>query len=92
MSRRTQNPSANRPKRNAAAASCLDAAAKVLAEVGRPMTCGEMMEVILRKGYWQTQGRTPTLTLYGAIFRERKCRGDAARFRKVARGKFALSF
>jgi len=70
--------------------SSLDAAARVLSEAGKAMTCAEIMQEMLKRGYWQTQGKTPSLTLYGAIFREMKTRGEAARFRKVGRGKFIV--
>ncbi len=51
--------------------SCLDAAAKVLAEEGRPMTCQEMIEAMAAKGYWTSPGgKTPSATLYSAILRE----------------------
>lgn len=69
---------------------CLDAAARVLGEAGKPMQCGEIIEQALAKGYWQTKGRTPSATLYAAIIREIAAKGKDARFRKVERGKFAL--
>ena len=37
--------------------SALDAAAKVLAEKGEPMTCKEMIETMAKKGYWLCRGR-----------------------------------
>jgi hypothetical protein len=70
--------------------SALDAAAKVLAEEGRAMTCKEMIEVMAAKGYWTSpKGATPHGTLYSAILRELTTKGNAARFQKVERGKFA---
>jgi len=71
--------------------SGLDAAAQVLAEAGEPMGCKEMVERMLAKGLWQTGGRTPSATIYAAIIREIATKGDASRFRKVDRGKFALA-
>jgi len=48
--------------------SCLNAAAKVLAEKGEPMTCKEMIEAMASKGYWTTPGgKTPHATLYTAV-------------------------
>jgi hypothetical protein len=50
--------------------SCLNAAAKVLAEKGEPMTCKEMIEAMAAKGYWTTPGgKTPHATLYSSIAR-----------------------
>lgn len=72
--------------------SALGAAAKVLAEEDRPMTCKEMIEAMAAKGYWTSPGgKTPAATLYSAILRELAAKGSAARFVKTERGKFARS-
>ncbi len=69
--------------------SALDAAVRVLAEEGRPMNCQELIDAIAAKDYWQSPGgKTPAATLYSAILREQKIRGDQARFAKTDRGKF----
>ena len=69
---------------------CLDAAAKVLAEAGQPMTCKEMIDAMAAKGYWTSPGgKTPQATLYSAILREITTKGKDARFTKTERGKFA---
>jgi hypothetical protein len=71
--------------------SALDAAAKVLGETGRPMTCQELIAAMAAQGYWNSpKGRTPAGTLYSAVLREIQSRGEQARFRKTERGKFAL--
>ena len=70
--------------------SCLNAAAKVLAEKGEPMTCKEMNEAMAAKGYWTTPGgKTPHATLYSSIAREIRDKGKEARFKKTDRGRFA---
>jgi hypothetical protein len=70
--------------------SCLDAAARVLAEAGQPMTCREMIDAMAKKGYWTSPGgQTPAATLYSAILRELSHKGSDARFVKTERGKFA---
>jgi len=74
--------------------SGLDAAAKVLAEAGQPMSCNELVKAMLEKSYWQTNGKTPAATIYAALIRHiaaavQKCR--KSRFRKVERGKFTLN-
>lgn len=71
--------------------SGLDAAAQVLGEAGEPLNTKEMVDRMLAEGLWQTSGRTPASTIYAAILRECTSKGDASRFRKVARGKFELS-
>jgi len=69
--------------------SALDAAAKVLGEAGKPMTCQEMIEEMSRKKYWTSpNGATPGATLYAAIIREIKVKGKDSRFEKAERGKF----
>src|SRR5262245_8178310 len=66
--------------------SALDAAAKVLAEAGKPMNCQEMIGVMAGKGYWVSpNGKTPAATLYSAILREITRQGERSRFLKVGR-------
>ncbi len=72
--------------------SALDAAAQVLAEAGRAMTCPEMIAAMAAAGYWSSPaGRTPQATLYSALAREITQKGEQARFRKAGRGLFALA-
>jgi hypothetical protein len=67
----------------------LDAAAKVLAEEGRPMSCQELIDAMAAKGYWTSPGgKTPASTLYSAILRE-LTKGEQSRFVKTERGKFS---
>ncbi|MCL4211249.1 MAG: hypothetical protein HRU76_05885 [Phycisphaeraceae bacterium] len=69
--------------------SALSAAAKVLADAGKPMRAKEMIEAASAKGLWSSpNGKTPEATLYAAIIREIAAKGKAARFRKVERGLF----
>ena len=70
--------------------SALDAAAKVLTETGRPMSCPELIAAMAAQGYWSSpKGKTPAATLYAALTREAATKGAASRFRKVGRGQFA---
>ena len=71
--------------------SGLDAAAQVLAEAKEPLTTKQMVERMLAKKLWQTNGKTPAATIYAAIIREIAVKGDKARFRKTERGKFTLA-
>ena len=81
------------PRRGRAkgAMSGLAAAAKVLAETGEPLGCQTITERAIAQGYWAPEGKTPAATVYAAMLREIQQKGDAARFRKVARGRFALA-
>jgi hypothetical protein len=77
-------------KAQAGGMSCLNAAARVLAEKGEPMNCKEMIEAMAAKGYWTTPGgKTPWATLYSSIAREIRDKGKESRFKKSDRGKFA---
>jgi HB1, ASXL, restriction endonuclease HTH domain len=72
--------------------SALDAAARVLAESGQPMTAPALIEAMAAKGYWSSpNGQTPAATLYAAIIREIAKKGKEARFTKAGRGMFALA-
>jgi len=88
-------PKARKPAAKAAAAprrmSVLDAAAKVLAEAGKPMNAKAIVETALAKGYWTTKGATPWATLYAALLRRIRKDGANSPFRKVDRGMFELA-
>ena len=72
--------------------SALDAAAKVLGEVGQALNCQQLIEAMAAQGYWTSPaGKTPAATLYASITKEVAAKGAAARFVKVARGQFALA-
>lgn len=72
--------------------SALDAAAKVLAEAGQPMSCKEMVEAMAKKDYWSSPGgKTPSATLYSGILKEITTKGKESRFKKTDRGRFARS-
>jgi hypothetical protein len=72
--------------------SAIAAAARVLTETGRAMTCPELIEAMAAKRYWTSPGgRTPASTLYASIYQEIKSKGKDSRFRKTERGKFAAT-
>jgi len=72
--------------------SALDAAAKVLGEIGQALTCQELIVAMAAKGYWSSpNGKTPSSTLYSAVAREIATKGTQSRFVKADRGKFALA-
>ncbi len=71
--------------------SGLDAAAKVLADSGKPMNCKDIVDAARSKGLWSSGGKTPAATIYAAIIREIAAKKKDARFRKTERGMFAAA-
>ena len=70
----------------------LSAAAAVLERAGEAMSVKAMIEGAKASGLWTPgAGKTPEQTLYSAIIREIKDKGDASRFRKEGRGRFAFA-
>ncbi|MBR0068719.1 MAG: hypothetical protein IJQ00_14065, partial [Kiritimatiellae bacterium] len=70
--------------------SLLGAAAAVLAQSDEPLAVRAMIVKAKESGLWTPKGgKTPEQTLYSAIIREIKDKGDSARFRKEGRGLFA---
>lgn len=69
----------------------LEAAAQVLAKSNEPLNTKQMVEQVTEQGLWTPgTGKTPAATLYSAILREMRNKGDQARFTKVERGKFTV--
>jgi hypothetical protein len=73
--------------------SLLDAAAHLLSlGTGDAMRCKDIVDLTVERGLWTSgKGKTPAATLHAAISREIKTKGDASRFVKAERGKFALA-
>jgi len=68
--------------------SGLDLAAKALTQSKEPLGAKALAEKAIAAG-WQTKGKTPEATLYSAITREIKAKGDDSRFIKSGKGLFA---
>jgi len=83
----TKPAKAAKPKKT----SGLDAAALVLKDACQPMGCKDMVETMLAKGMWKTDGKTPAATIYAAILREIQTKGGEARFKKTDRGLFTIN-
>lgn len=71
--------------------SGLDAAAKVLSDSKKPMTCKEIVADAFKRNLWKSEGATPEATIYAAIIREIAAKGSDARFKKVDRGQFTAA-
>ena len=72
--------------------SLLDAAAHLLSlGTSEPMRCQDIVDLAVARGLWTLgSGKTPANSLYASILREIKTKGQASRFIKAERGKFAL--
>lgn len=93
MSKKTTAEKSATSQKKAPAAkglSLLNAAATVLERSGEAMTVRQMIDSAKKSGLWTPGGgKTPEQTLYSAIVREIKLKGDSARFRKSeTRGHF----
>ena len=84
------NDATSKKERTGSKTGGLSAAVRVLQEANEPLNCKNMVNLMLGKGYWKTDGKTPSATIYSAILREIKEKGADARFRKTERGKFTL--
>ena len=70
--------------------SLLSAAAAVLEKSDEPLSVKAIIAKAKESGLWTPgSGKTPEQTLYSAIIREMRDKGDTARFRKEGRGLFA---
>jgi hypothetical protein len=63
---------------------------KVLSEEGRPLHYSEISQLILSRGYYQTEGATPDATVNAQLTSSIKRDGEKSPFLKVGRGTFAL--
>ena len=69
--------------------SLLNAALEVLKSGEESLTTRQMVAAAKERGLWTPgSGKTPEQTLYSAIMREIRDKGDASRFVKDARGHF----
>ena len=88
---------ASAPRSGRAKLSALDAAALVLAELSKSeaatgIGANDLIDRMQSNGLWQSPGgKTPSATLYAAMVREISAKGDASRFARIAKGRFALA-
>ena len=71
--------------------TALEAALKVLQEVGTPLHYREITRRILKTGLWHTEGKTPEATISAHLGVDVKQKGVASAFRRAGRGLFALN-
>ncbi len=68
----------------------LDAALRVLREMGRPLTAREITERVLATGLWNTTGRTPVATVAAQLYTNIQRRGEKSPFVLVGPQTFGL--
>ena len=90
-SKEPKDDSTSSQQTNVAKRGGLNAAIQVLGEAGQPLGCKEIVDLMIEKGYWATNGKTPHATINAAIAREIKTKGELSRFKKVQRGLFTLA-
>ena len=72
--------------------SLLKAAIAVLGETDEALNTKQMTEQAKAKGLWTPgEGKTPEQTLYSAIAREIKAKGENSRFKLITKGHFKLA-
>ena len=72
--------------------SLLKAAIAVLEESDEALNTKQMIEKAKAKGLWTPgEGKTPEQTLYSAIAREIKAKGENSRFKLITKGHFKLA-
>ena len=72
--------------------SLVKAAIAVLGETDEALNTKQMIEQAKAKGLWPPgEGKTPEQTLYSAIAREIKAKGESARFKLISKGHFKLA-
>ena len=72
--------------------SLLKAAIAVLEESDEALNTKQMIEQAKAKGLWTPgEGKTPEQTLYSAIAREIKAKGENSRFKLITQGHFKLA-
>jgi hypothetical protein len=76
---------------NARKLSLLDAAVEVMKQLDEPLGAKDITVKVIGLGLWSGKGKTPEATLYSAMIREIANKGEQARFKKVSRGRFALT-
>lgn len=68
----------------------LQAAEKVLEEVGMPLHYKEITRRMIDSKLWQTRGKTPDATVNAEIAKDIKRKGEHSLFQRTDKGVFAL--
>lgn len=71
--------------------SGLEAAVIVLREASAPLNANDLVGLMLKRGLWKTEGKTPAATIFAAMSREIQSKGLASRFLKAEPGRFTVA-
>ena len=89
---KTENTAAPVKEEKKKSLSLLGAAAAVLENSDEAMSVSGIIKTAKEKGLWTPgEGETPEQTLYSAIVREIKVKGETSRFKKDGRGRFSFA-
>ena len=69
--------------------NALDAAHRILREARKPLSCQQIIDRMIKRKFWRTEGATPQNTLNAAMARDICANGVKSRFIKTGRGLFA---
>jgi restriction system protein len=69
----------------------LEAIYRVLEEAGKPLSVMEITKLILEKGYWSTQGKTPAATISATLSSDVKEKGAMSRFIHTGPAQYGLN-
>lgn len=69
----------------------LDSVSLLLKESASPMHPRELTDLLIQRGMWSSQGKTPAATVSARIYGDIKKHGSQSRFVKVEGGLFALN-
>ncbi|MCC8149691.1 restriction endonuclease [Akkermansia sp.] len=69
----------------------LDSVSLLLNESASPMHPRELTDLLIQRGMWSSQGKTPAATVSARIYDDMKKHGSQSRFVKVEGGLFALN-
>lgn len=70
--------------------NALDAAYTILVEIGKPLHVRELVQQMLARGLWSTNGKTPEATIDSAITVDMRTLGEASRFRRAGKRTFTI--
>jgi len=69
--------------------NAIDAAYRILRDAKKSLSCQQIIDRMIKRKLWRTEGATPQNTLNAALQRDLTANGEKSRFVKTGRGLFA---